>query len=598
METWQHQHLNHFDLQRQPFQKLKAISIAWRSEKQQAAFSELKRGLLEQKDSVLLTGPSGSGKSVLAAQLAADIPCRIIHAKIPHAGMDSVQFYQLLAETFQVKDPFVSKGGFLVQVRQNLTPDPGPDSQVVIIVDDAHRMGSDLLDGMRMLAGIKVQNRRLINFFFVGRRRFSETLAGQADQTLYKSIAVHAQLEYLSNKDTADYMRECLRQAGARGSVFDISAEAEVFRISRGNLRLINPICELSLLVAFADGRRQVSNRIVGESAGLLGLPARQIDSAVFLETAEYVIHEKRRELGIGAENSENDEGALAATQPPDAAEPTVIKPKRSSDSRTGGTALTSFSHDAAADFELCCKKSRQSSFLTHIGISLIVVLFFGFGVLHIKGKQADMQVAQPLSTDVLQADQKTGAHVLLTANDRKGGGNPAADAAAETESEGTAQEDKLSDVKTAAMKFENNHGRLAVKQEVIRFNNDPNEILPENEEILFQIADHLMNDPASNITLRGYCDVVGARENNLNLSLFQSNIVKSYLVAKGVSPGRIRALAFGRELPVTPGHYKEMGYPKRMVIIEWPDSGRSHDEIVKKSDTGVQAPIKRYPLP
>ncbi len=60
---------------------------------------------------------------------------------------------------------------------------------------------------------------------------------------------------------------------------------------------------------------------------------------------------------------------------------------------------------------------------------------------------------------------------------------------------------------------------------------------------------------PAVSVTIEGHCDERGTREYNLALGDRRANAAKSYLVALGVSPDRIRTISYGKERPADPGH-------------------------------------------
>ena len=59
------------------------------------------------------------------------------------------------------------------------------------------------------------------------------------------------------------------------------------------------------------------------------------------------------------------------------------------------------------------------------------------------------------------------------------------------------------------------------------------------------------LNDNASfQAVVQGHAEETGTREYNLALGARRASAVQEYLVAEGVSPGRIRTLSFGKERP------------------------------------------------
>ncbi|MBC7156704.1 MAG: peptidoglycan-associated lipoprotein Pal [Rhodobacteraceae bacterium] len=64
--------------------------------------------------------------------------------------------------------------------------------------------------------------------------------------------------------------------------------------------------------------------------------------------------------------------------------------------------------------------------------------------------------------------------------------------------------------------------------------------------------ADWLMNQGSGfDVIVEGHADEQGTREYNLALGARRANAVQEYLVSRGVSPGRIRTVSYGKERPV-----------------------------------------------
>ena len=72
------------------------------------------------------------------------------------------------------------------------------------------------------------------------------------------------------------------------------------------------------------------------------------------------------------------------------------------------------------------------------------------------------------------------------------------------------------------------------------------NELADDAYFLLDRFSDTLSRYPYANIIVKGYTDVSGSVAYNKKLSEFRANIVKGYLVGKGISPERIRAMGMG----------------------------------------------------
>ena len=74
-------------------------------------------------------------------------------------------------------------------------------------------------------------------------------------------------LRPLSGRETKEYIEKRLKVAGARDPLFTPKAVQEVYRSSGGIPRLINILCDSSLLNGFSSGRRSIGTRLVKEAA-------------------------------------------------------------------------------------------------------------------------------------------------------------------------------------------------------------------------------------------------------------------------------------------------------------------------------------------
>ena len=55
-------------------------------------------------------------------------------------------------------------------------------------------------------------------------------------------------------------------------------------------------------------------------------------------------------------------------------------------------------------------------------------------------------------------------------------------------------------------------------------------------------------------VTVEGHADERGTREYNIALGERRANAAKDYLVALGISPGRVKTISYGKERPVALG--------------------------------------------
>jgi len=103
----------------------------------------------------------------------------------------------------------------------------------------------------------------------------------------------------------------------------------------------------------------------------------------------------------------------------------------------------------------------------------------------------------------------------------------------------------------------------------VLPFGYNSNE-MPESAYTALNKAAAVMSQNSTLVmVIKGYTDNGGSDTYNKKLSAFRANIVKSYLVGKGISPKRIRASGMGEEDPLESNRTEEGRRLNRRVEVE-----------------------------
>ena len=82
-------------------------------------------------------------------------------------------------------------------------------------------------------------------------------------------------------------------------------------------------------------------------------------------------------------------------------------------------------------------------------------------------------------------------------------------------------------------------------------FESDSTELTAQARGTLDKQAQWLQAYNRYSFTIEGHADERGTREYNIALGARRSQTVHDYLVARGVDPGRMRTISYGKERPV-----------------------------------------------
>ncbi len=86
-------------------------------------------------------------------------------------------------------------------------------------------------------------------------------------------------------------------------------------------------------------------------------------------------------------------------------------------------------------------------------------------------------------------------------------------------------------------------------------FEYDSYNIRQEDIPALKDLAARLNQNQDARLVIEGHCDERGTTDYNLALGQKRADVVKDYLVKAGVSEKRIKAMSYGKEVPLDPGH-------------------------------------------
>jgi peptidoglycan-associated lipoprotein len=82
-------------------------------------------------------------------------------------------------------------------------------------------------------------------------------------------------------------------------------------------------------------------------------------------------------------------------------------------------------------------------------------------------------------------------------------------------------------------------------------FDTDQTDLSDRARSTLDRQAQWLNRYGRYNFTIEGHADERGTREYNFALGARRAETVKNYLISKGVAPGRMRTISYGKERPV-----------------------------------------------
>ena len=269
-------YLSHYNLREKPFQLSPDPKFLWLGEQHKEALATLEYGIRATKGFILLTGDVGTGKTTLINAIIRRWKENSVIASVSDPQMEIIDFYNFLAHSFKMGRRFESKGDFLVKFSHLLFTIYRNNKKLVLIIDEAQRLNHELLEEIRHLSNIELQNNKLLSIILAGQNELNDILRQDINRAIRQRIAINYHLKPLTKNDTKDYLRHRLKIAGTERKIFKADALPEIMFFSKGYPRLINSICDHSLLTGYVKGVHEIDAKIVKECSKELLLPSER----------------------------------------------------------------------------------------------------------------------------------------------------------------------------------------------------------------------------------------------------------------------------------------------------------------------------------
>ena len=267
-----------YGLRENPFNVTPDPQYIYLGQNQKEALAHLLYGVRTKKGFIVLTGEVGTGKTTLVHYLLDKLngKDRTKTAYLFNPKLTVNDFMEYILKDLGLDTPKGSKGDYLHILHQNLVTAYQEGESVILIVDEAQGLNPELLEEIRLLSNLETSKSKLLQIILVGQPELNKTLLEPGFRQLRQRVNLHYNLLPLSEQETKEYIEKRLRIAGAKGALFSKGAIKEIYLKSKGIPRLVNILCDNSLLNGFASDQKLVDREKVREAARDLKISSAQ----------------------------------------------------------------------------------------------------------------------------------------------------------------------------------------------------------------------------------------------------------------------------------------------------------------------------------
>lgn len=252
----------YWQLHSRPFENHHDSRFYYPSEVHQGALLKLRYVVENDRGAALLTGTSGSGKTLLVQSLARQLGNSFrpfVHLVFPQMSVPELLAY-LAAEMGALANPHGSPSvdESVRALQQFLIENSKRGCQAVIVIDEAHLLvENEALDTLRLLTNFEVGAKPALTLLLVGQPQLLPAL--ERLPALEARLGVKCLLRPLNLEETISYVTHRLTAAGATHEIFSSEALTALYELTAGNPRRINRLCDLALLIGYAEEQVRIN---------------------------------------------------------------------------------------------------------------------------------------------------------------------------------------------------------------------------------------------------------------------------------------------------------------------------------------------------
>lgn len=260
---------NYFGLKEKPFSIAPDPRYLYMSELHREALAHLLYGISSDGCFILLTGDVGTGKTTVCRCLLAQLPENTEVALVVNPKLSVLELLETICEelAIPIDREEQSPKAYIDRLNTYLLEAHGQGKNVALLIDEAQNMSLDLLEQLRLLTNLETDQKKLLKIVLLGQTELRQILDQPGAAQISQRITSRYHLLPLDRKNSFAYIQHRLAVAGESGRIFSQAALAKIFTLTNGIPRLINVLCDRSLLGTYVEEKYLVSPAIVERAA-------------------------------------------------------------------------------------------------------------------------------------------------------------------------------------------------------------------------------------------------------------------------------------------------------------------------------------------
>ena len=260
----------YYGLTRKPFENTPDPLFLFQSKSHREVLASLVYGIDSAKGLIVVVGDIGTGKTTLIHALLegldpSQVILKITNPRLSFAKSTIGNILEYFVRELGISLDKTDSREMVETLTRELETLDKEGRRAVLIIDEAHLLSEDSLQDIRLLSNIENEKKKLIQIVLMGQNELQHKLQEESLRSFKQRISISRRLMPLGRTETEEYVTHRLRIAGRKTSLFERRALSLIFRESQGIPRLINQICDSSLVIGYAIQTNSIGAGIVKE---------------------------------------------------------------------------------------------------------------------------------------------------------------------------------------------------------------------------------------------------------------------------------------------------------------------------------------------
>jgi type II secretory pathway predicted ATPase ExeA len=234
------------------------------------ALANLHYGVGRRKGFIVITGEVGTGKTLLVRCLLSELrKNNVAFGYVFNPLLPVVEFFQYIMADLGLPYAGRTKTEMLLDLNRFLIQRHARGLITALVVDEAQALRNELLEEIRLLTNLETSQQKLLQIVLMGQPELEIVLDSPELRQLKQRVSLRCQLQPLDAAQTHAYILSRLERAGAapEPAIFSEEALDKIHEYSQGIPRIINNLCENSMVSAFASEQRPVTGEMITQVA-------------------------------------------------------------------------------------------------------------------------------------------------------------------------------------------------------------------------------------------------------------------------------------------------------------------------------------------